>query len=107
MLKIEFQGIEKITRLAKALKEVEKILSSPDIIKALQGTPSKTKLSKGEEEALKKAIADGILQGKIQNAESAKNLLEAMTKEKVNDIDIIGSQIVKELKDIITSSVER
>jgi len=107
MIKIEFRGIEKLESLTRALKDVDKILKSPDIIKALQSTPSKPKLSKGEEEALKKAIADGVLQGKKENAEAAKQLLEARTKEETDYIDILGDQIIKELKDIIISSVEK
>ena len=106
MLKIEFRGIEKLESLTKALKDVDKILKSPDIIKALQSTPSKPKLSKGEEEALKKAIADGVLHGKKENAEAAKQLLEDKTKEKTDYVDILGDQIIKELKDMIIGSVE-
>ena len=106
MIKIEFRGIEKLESLTRALKDVDKILKSPNIIKALQSTPSKPKLSKGEEEALKKAIADGILQGKKENAEAAKQLLEDKTKEKTDYVDILGDQIIKELKDMIIGSVE-
>ena len=101
MIKFSIKGIENLHRLSKSLKDVQRILSSPDIIKALQNTPSKTKLTEGEEAALRKAIADGILQGKVKNAEMAKQLLKAMTKEETDEIGILGEHIVKELKDII------